>query len=253
MESLAKRHAARQLTIALIGYGVMGKEIEKMASQRGHTIKARIDPNGPDLAIDESALQECDVCIEFTHPDQVLENIRKAANLKKNIVVGTTGWMQHLPEVKEIVKREEIGLIYAPNYALGVYLFQKLAEEAAKIIGVYEEFDVGIVEHHHKFKKDAPSGAALQLGKKMLEHIKRKKRLATHLEGAIHPEEIHVSSVRAGHQPGMHTLIFDSQVEGIELTHTSRGKQGFAEGALKAAEWLVGKKGVFTLDDLYGV
>lgn len=252
MESVTKRNPTRTLNIALIGYGVMGKEVERAALARGHQILAKIDPNGPDLSINRTTLQNAEVCIEFTHPDQVVENIRKAAQEKRNLVVGTTGWHDRVEEVKQIVKAEGIGLIYAPNFALGVYLFQKLAEEAAKIMNNYEEFDVGIVEFHHKFKKDAPSGGAFQLGNTLLKHLKRKKRLVTHVDGAIDPEEIHVSSVRAGHIPGTHTLVFDSPVEGIEITHTSRGKQGFANGAVKAAEWIADKVGFYTLDDLYG-
>lgn len=252
MESLAKRNKTAQLNIALIGYGKMGQEIERVALQKGHHLSARIDPKGPDRSLDSATLNGCDVCIEFTRPDQVLKNIRQAANHKKNLVIGTTGWFDLLPEVEQIVKEEGIGLIYAPNYALGVYLFQKLAEEAARIIAKYEEFDVAILEKHHRHKKDAPSGGALQLGQKMLKHIKRKKRLVTHLEGSIQPEEIHVSYVRSGDQPGTHTVLFDSKVEEIELTHTSRNKQGFAEGAVRAAEWIMGKKGLFTLDDFFG-
>lgn len=251
MESSAKRNPPRRLNLALIGYGAMGKEVEKIALSRGHAICAKIDPNGPDLSVDPQTLQGVDVCIEFTQPDQALNNIRQAAQAKKNLVVGTTGWYEHLPLIKDIVQQSGIGLIYAPNFAIGVYLFQKLAEEAAKIMELHEEFDVGIVELHHKFKKDAPSGGALQLGNTLLKHIKRKKKLVTNFEGAINPDEIHVSSVRAGHIPGTHKLLFDSSIEGIELTHTSRGKQGFAAGALNAAEWIVGKKGIFTLDDLY--
>lgn len=253
MESFTKRNPSRRLALSLIGYGAMGKEIEKIAVARGHYITARIDPKGPDLNIDAETLLHTEVCIEFSQPDQAVENIRKAAGEKKDIVVGTTGWFERLPEVETIIKKEGVGLIYAPNFAVGVYLFQKLAEEAAKIMGAYEEFDVGIVEFHHKFKKDAPSGGALQLGNTLLKHLKRKKRLVANFEGAIDPEGIHVSSVRAGHIPGVHQVVFDSPVEGIELTHTSRGKQGFAEGAVKAAEWIAGKKGIFTLDDFYKV
>lgn len=251
MESVAKRNPSSRLNFALIGYGAMGKEVEKAALARGHAISAKIDPKQKHQEITSSSLEGAHVCIEFTHPDQAVSNIRKAAKEKKSIVVGTTGWFKHLPEVEAIVKESGIGLIYAPNFALGVYLFQKLVEEAAKIMGAYEEFDVGVIELHHKYKKDAPSGGALQLGNTLLKHIPRKKRVVSNFEGAIQPEEIHVSSLRTGNVPGTHTVLFDSIVEGIELTHTSRGKQGFAEGAVKAAEWIVGKQGVFTLDDFY--
>jgi 4-hydroxy-tetrahydrodipicolinate reductase len=214
------------MKIALIGYGKMGRMVETVALQRHHTISSRI---GYDICIDAD---DTDIFIDFTHPDCAVDNISACASLGKSLVVGTTGWYERLPEVKKMVEQSNIGLLYAPNFAIGVHLFLRLAANAAKL---FAEYDIAISEEHHNQKADRPSGTALALADVV---NKATDRL---------PE---ISSLRCGSIPGTHTLFLDSAVDTITLTHTARSRLGMAEGAVKAAEWLQNRKGLFTLDDM---
>jgi len=237
MASAQKRIAPRPLKIALIGYGKMGKMVEKIALERGHTLVS---------------MDAADICIDFTHPDQVVENIRKVASLKKPLVVGTTGWYERLPEVQKLVEQQGIGFLYSPNFAVGVSLFLKMVAEAARLMDPFDEFDVAVNEIHHNEKVDSPSGTAKDIGRAVLAHMQRKKKLTSELDGRLKADEVHISSMRCGYVPGTHSLIFDSPKESITLTHTARGREGFASGAVAAAEWLHGKTGFFTLQDMLG-
>lgn len=224
------------MKIALIGYGKMGKMLDRLAAERGHEVVARIDPKGNTPTIDAASLKNADVCIEFTHPDKALDNIRKIARLKKNLVVGTTGWYGHLDEVKAVVAEHGIGFLYAPNFSVGATLFLKIVAEAAAIIGSNSPYDVAGYEAHHNQKVDAPSGLAKEVIKAVAEKLNRK--------------EIPFTSLRCGSIPGTHRVIFDSPVDTITITHEARNREGFAHGSLAAAEWLEGKTGFYTLEDL---
>ena len=208
------------MKIALIGHGKMGKMVEKMARERSHEVVAVVDSKS---AFD---LNGADVCIDFSHPECVLENIHKSIEQKKNVVVGTTGWYERLPEVEAMVKKHGVGLMYAPNFSIGVYLFGKILAEAAKRLSKY---DVAGIEMHHNKKVDAPSGTALHLAK---------------IAGCD------FASVRCGSIPGTHTIIFASPIDTITLTHEARNREGFAEGSVVAAEWLNNKTGLFTLEEM---
>src|SRR5437867_727566 len=220
------------MNIALIGYGKMGHEVEQLALTKGHRIVAKCDPACPgqaDIAISQDVLRDADVCIEFTHPGAVLENIRKIAALKKALVVGTTGWYEHLPEAESIAKHNGIGLVYAPNFSLGVNLFYQIVEKASELFDHFEDYDVFGSEIHHRQKVDSPSGTAKKLSDIVLKKFPRKKRVVSgSLNRAIAPEELHLVSVRAGQFPGIHSLTFDSPADTIELTHTVRSRSGFA-------------------------
>lgn len=219
------------MKIALIGYGKMGKMIHSIAEARGHTITAIVDSKSSlDIVAD------AEVCIDFSAPDAVLENIKTLAPLKKNIVMGTTGWSEHLPEIHQIIKKSEIGFLHSPNFSIGVALFIKTLEHTAKMMSSFNQYEVGGIEIHHSKKLDAPSGTAKAIEDKLNQFHQ------------LCP--ISFSSVRVGDVPGTHSVIYDSPVDTITLTHTARNRQGFAEGAVFAAEWLVEKKGIFTLDDL---
>ena len=248
------------MNIALIGYGKMGREVEQVARKSGHAIAARIDPVSDPASTSEISSQTirgADVCVEFTHPEAAASNIQKVIRLHKPLVVGTTGWYQNLPAIKQMVLEEKTGLVYAPNFSLGVNLFYRVAAVAARLFHRFEEYDVCGAEVHHRLKVDSPSGTARKLSEIVLEHFPRKTRVVVDsLNKAIDPEEFHLVSLRAGHFPGTHSLAFDSAADTIELTHTARSRAGFASGALLAAEWIVGRQGVYTfeqvLEDLLG-
>ena len=241
------------MKIALLGYGKMGRMVEEAALKKGHTIIAKISSHeNPQITSSQSSIEHADVCIDFSHPSCVLNNIKQAAQLKKNLIVGTTGWDDHLDLVKEIVKQHQIGFMYAPNFSLGVHLFRRIVAEAASLINAFEEYDVGVIEAHHNKKADSPSGTALSIAQVLLERVQRKKRLVYDAtEEPVVPEDLHVASIRCGTIPGMHEVILDSRVDTITLKHTARSREGFAEGAVTAAEWLEGRHGFYTIDDLF--
>jgi 4-hydroxy-tetrahydrodipicolinate reductase len=239
--------------IALIGYGKMGREIELAAGEQGFNIKTIVDIHysGHSVPINASTLAGVDVCIEFTTPEAVIDNIRSCARCKKDLVVGTTGWFDRLDEARAIVAEMGIGLIYAANFSLGVHLFRKIVAYAGTLFNAHAQYDVAVHEQHHRMKKDAPSGTAYTLAQTLLGTIERKKRLAVDRPAQeIAPEELHVSSTRIGAVPGMHQVLFDSAADTIELTHTARSRRGLADGSLVAASWIHGRKGLFTIEDM---
>ena len=250
MANTEARITSSRLKIALVGYGKMGKIIEQLAPARGHEIVARIDPKGPNTELNAATVGAADVCIDFSHPTQVLSNIRKLAALKKTMVIGTTGWNDHFTEVRTLVEQAKIGFLHGPNFALGILLFLRMVENATALLAPYEQFDVAITEWHHREKQDAPSGFAGRMGDAVLKNSSRKKKIITEMQKPLQPDEVQISSLRCGHLPGTHTLLFDSPMESINLTHTSRGREGFAQGALTAAEWVHGKTGCFSIEDL---
>lgn len=226
----------RSLNLALLGHGKMGSAVARIAPERGFNLRLilTIESNPDGVAITEENFRGIDVAIDFTQPDVVVENIRRVAKLGVNLVVGTTGWDDRLAEVEKIVAESGIGLVHGANFSIGVQLFYRLAREAARIFAPYSMYEPYIVEAHHKFKKDAPSGTALEL----------KRRIEPHLPS----REIPTSSVRGGYIPGMHELGFDSETDSVTVRHNARSRQGFAEGALYAARWVAGKKGMFGFD-----
>lgn len=217
------------MKIALIGYGKMGKMIEKSALERGHEIVARINSS----EWDHDALQRADVCIEFSHPEAAVNNITKLAKLKKNIVIGTTGWYPQLELIQSVVDEAGVGAIYSANFSIGVNLMIAIVDHAASVMNAFEEYDVACIEAHHKQKVDSPSGTAEMITKTIEGTMKR-------------IDKVPISSVRCGSIPGTHTVLFDSPCDTISITHTARSREGFASGAVLAGEWLQGKKGLYT-------
>lgn len=239
------------MQLALIGYGKMGHMVEAIALSRAHVIAAKIDPGCSQKMITQESLNGIDVCIDFSHPDQVLDNIRNMAKLGLNMVVGTTGWYDRLDEVEKIVSRANVGLLYSPNFSIGVNLFFQIVSAAADLINGFADYDVGMIESHHNQKADSPSGTAQMIARQLLQRISRKKQIIHNLEsGAVPPDAIHVASLRCGAIPGTHSVVFDSRADTITLTHEARNREGFALGAVLAAEWLTGKKGIYTLNDM---
>ena len=241
------------MNIAIIGYGKMGHEIEKAAEDKGIST-ITIDHNAENAnyrEINEESMKDVDVCVDFTHPGSVVGNIQKAAKLGKNIVVGTTGWYDNMDKVRDIVKKAGIGLIWSGNFSIGVNAYFKIIENAAKIMNKFNDYDVFVHEFHHNQKADSPSGTAVMLGKIITANMERKNKVVTgELKRKIEPNELHISSTRAGSIPGTHIVGFDSAADTIELKHTARGRQGFAIGAIMAAEWINGKKGFYDINDL---
>ncbi|MDR2095010.1 MAG: 4-hydroxy-tetrahydrodipicolinate reductase [Treponema sp.] len=257
------------MKIAIIGYGKMGKIIEEKALCRGHQIVWVVDPlvkpgvSQGGAPILESIAQlpgppSADIAIEFTRPDTAVANIKALTGRNIPLVVGTTGWYGALDEVRAAVQAAGSCLLYSPNFSLGVNLFYRIASCAAKIIDPYPEYDAAGFEAHHNKKADSPSGTAKTLVEKVLSEMTRKKTPVWEtLNRPPEPEELHFPSLRIGAYPGVHSLIFDSAADTIEITHTTRNREGLASGAILAAEWLAGKgisrKGVFTFEDVLGI
>ena len=234
------------MKIAIIGFGKMGREIDAIAREQGETVACTFDIGNEVTA---QALADVDICIEFSTPDAVLSNIRTAIEAKRDIVVGTTGWHHHLPELKGLVK--DSGLLYSSNFSLGMNYFFRIVRRAAELVNHAPDYDPYVHEIHHRQKVDSPSGTALRLGEILLDSIDRKKGiLGKTSEGKIGPEMLHVTSTRAGVVAGTHTVGFDSEADLIELTHVAKTRRGFALGALTAARWLRGRKGIYTMDDV---
>lgn len=241
------------MNIALIGYGKMGKEVERVAKEKGVTVAKVFDVhnNTGGLGLSKEALKGIDVCIEFSTPAAVIDNIEALAECGKNVVVGTTGWYERLDYVKKLVKEKKIGLLYASNFSLGVNIFMHCVSHAAHLFDKYPEYDVAVSETHHRGKTDSPSGTALSLATAILQSMKRKSEILSETShGQIKQHQLHVGSVRCGHVTGTHAVCFDSDADTIDLVHTAKNRAGFALGAVVAAEWLKGKKGMYTMRDV---
>lgn len=234
------------MKIALMGFGKMGREIDAIARAQGDVIAKVFEIDNP---VKPQDLADVDICIEFSTPQSVLPNIRAAIQAKCDIVVGTTGWHEHLAEIKNSVK--DSGLLYSSNFSLGMNIFMRVTKYAAELMNRASEYDPYVHESHHRQKVDSPSGTALSLATILIQSIDRKKEILTKPpDGAIKPEMLHVSSTRAGLIAGTHTVGFDSEADLIELHHVAKSRHGFALGALTAARWLHGHKGVYTMDDV---
>lgn len=221
--------------LALVGMGKMGRALQALAPERGFTVVATLD--APDMAagISREALNGAEVAIEFTVPDAAPGNIRALVDAGCPVVVGTTGWHDALPEVSAYVRERNGALLWAANFSVGVNLFLQVVAEAARLFGSAPGFDAHLVETHHSAKKDAPSGTAIVLGKAAAPGLGR---------------DLPITSIRTGSVPGTHELLFDAAFETVRLEHVARDRRVFAEGALVAARWLVGRQGVFEMKDV---
>ena len=221
------------MRIALVGYGKMGRLIDQLAPEYGIEVGPKLDEfnNAGGQALTPENFQGVDVAIEFSTPHTVLQNIEKLAGLGVNVVVGATGWTNEINRVQDIVQANNIGLVWSPNYSVGVQVFFRLVREAARLLKDQPEYGAWAWEVHHDTKADAPSGTLLKLVSDMKE--------------AGYQRTIDVSSSRAGRHPGTHDIGFDSAADTITLRHAARSREGFARGALKAAQWVQGKRGMF--------
>jgi len=225
-----------ELPVALIGMGKMGRALEALAPERGFRVVATLDPSHPDYrGVTKESLAGARVAIEFTTPDSAPDNIRACAAAGCPVVVGTTGWYPQLEKLSREVEQRGGALLTAPNFSVGVAVFDRVVAEAARLFGQLAGFDAHLVETHHAAKKDAPSGTA--------------GALARTAEAAL-GRAVPVTSIRTGSVPGTHEVIFDAPFEQVRLVHEARDRRVFAEGALVAARWLVGRHGVFTMRDV---
>ena len=246
------------MKIALLGYGKMGHIIEKIATDRKHEIVLKIDyDNLHDLSAEN--LAKADVAIEFSTPGTVLSNINHCFEAGVPIVVGTTGWYNQLPEIKDRCEAGDNTMIYASNFSVGVNLFFHVNKILAKLMRNYPYYEVQVEEIHHTQKADSPSGTAITLAEGIIENIGSKTEWVNALSAddaetadeAIAPNQLLIESFRIDSVPGTHTVLYDSEVDTIELKHTAHNRNGFALGAVMAAEWVVGKKGFFEAKDMF--
>lgn len=238
------------MKIALIGYGKMGKEIEKIALDRGHEIVLKIDVTNPeDLNI--ANLRKADVAIEFTIPDLAPDNYRLCFEAGIPVVGGTTGWLEKIAEVHQWCKELNGTFFYASNYSLGVNIFFALNKKLAELMANQSEYHLEMKEIHHTQKLDAPSGTAITLAEGIMERIPEKKHWVNH--STEQTDEIGIISEREGSVPGTHIIKYDSEVDYIEITHLAKSRKGLAFGAVLAAEFSFGKKGILSMNELLNI
>lgn len=259
------------MKIALIGYGKMGHIIEEIALSRGHQVVATIDVNNQE-DFDNEAFRSADVAIEFTTPKTVLGNIDRCLTCGVPVVVGSTGWYDQLEEVSEKVAKSDGSLFWASNFSIGVNVFVAVQKYLARIMNNYPNYDVTLEETHHIHKLDSPSGTAITIASAITDHLDRKQGwketacvwqkedqsidIARNAESGMQflshsDDELEVVAYRRGEVPGIHTVVYDSDVDTITMTHSAKSRRGFALGAVIAAEWMGDrKKGVFTMTDL---
>lgn len=235
------------MKIALIGYGKMGQEIERLAVKRDHEIFLIID-SPEDWENEGSRLGEADVAVDFSMPAFVIGNIHHCFDAGVPIVVGTTGWYDHLEEIKNVCLEKGQGLFYAPNFSIGVNLFFNLNRHLARLMSKYNEYEISIEETHHIHKLDAPSGTAITLANDIMMNISRKEKWVREPSDKSH--ELGIKSYRTENVPGTHVVKYESEIDSIKIIHTAKTRRGFAWGAIFAAEFLVGKKGFFEMKDL---
>lgn len=231
------------MDILLVGYGKMGKTIERVALQRGHRITGKIDIDNHQ----ELDTVRADVAIEFSHPEAAYDNVQKCIQRNIPVVCGTTGWLSRKAEIERLTQANNATFFYASNYSLGVNVFFRLSEYLAKMMNRFPNYDVSIDEVHHAEKKDAPSGTAITLAEGIIGHLERKNRwVKTSPSGK---DEIEIQSFRIDEVPGTHVVKYASAIDDIEIKHTAHTREGFALGAVLVAEWIRDRKGVLNMDD----
>jgi 4-hydroxy-tetrahydrodipicolinate reductase len=233
--------------IIIAGYGKMGKEIETAAIARGHQVLGKLD-TADDWSVQRNLISQADMVFDFSAPDSVLNNIRNCFDLNLPVVVGTTGWHESAELVKNWCTEENQAIFVASNFSIGVNILNQLTEQLSKIINPIDDYEIHLEEIHHIHKLDAPSGTAINLAKIIIGNVHRKKLWVNRPQAS--PEELQILSVRENEIPGIHKISCESDSDKLTITHTAKGRKGFAAGAMLAAEWLSGKKGYFGMKDL---
>ncbi|MCL2793259.1 MAG: 4-hydroxy-tetrahydrodipicolinate reductase [Spirochaetaceae bacterium] len=242
------------MKVLLVGYGFMGKEIEKIVLSRGHTIAGTVDPvsEANHKEITPAILEKADVVIDFSTPSSVEKNCDVYVKGKTPIVMGTTGWENIREQIGKKIDEAGIGFIWGSNFSVGANLFVNFVGKATALINKFPEYDILLHEYHHKRKKDSPSGTALMTAEEIINKSDKKSAIVTErLDRQIKADELHVSSTRGGDIPGTHIVMFDSVADTIELTHRARNRGGFALGSVIAAEWIINKKGFIKVEDFF--
>ena len=237
------------MKIALLGYGKMGKTIEQIALQKGHNVVAKID-NEDDWKRLENEVKQADVAIEFSTPQTVVENITRCFDLNIPIVVGTTGWNEQKDDIFSSCKQRNKALFHASNFSIGVNLFFELNKHLARVMRHYADYNVHIEETHHLQKLDKPSGTAISLAEDLIAEHPTKTSWTCDALPPTTPDTLNIQAFRENEVFGIHNICYQSNEDLIEIKHEAKSRQGFAKGAVLAAEWLVGKEGVFTMSDL---
>ena len=238
------------MKIALIGYGKMGQAIEAIAMQRGHEVVLKVSiENQEDNTIDN--IRKADVAIEFTGPESAFDNIIRCIDAGVPVVSGSTGWLNSYDEAVEYCVRHSGSLLYASNFSVGVNIFFALNKKLASLMTSHPEYDVQMTEVHHTQKKDAPSGTAITLAEQILDENSRKSKWVNH--NSDQANELVILSERVDPAPGTHIITYTSAIDDIEIKHTAHSRQGFATGAVLAAEFLYTRKGVYSMSDVLGI
>lgn len=239
------------MDIALVGTGQMGMAVEHVATDKGHDIATTFDSKRPFGAASPSALQEVDVVIDFSLPSLALDHLQQYCEWNVPAVVGTTGWYDQVDTVEQWVADHEAAILYAPNFSMGVSVVRKALSGILPLLDELEAYDPFVQEVHHTKKVDSPSGTAQMLGGLVVEGLERKDHVETETQHQrIDPSAVHVTSTRAGTVFGEHTVAFDGPYDQITVGHRAKNRKGFAAGAVQAAEWLQGRQGLFSLDDM---
>ncbi len=235
------------MNIAILGYGKMGQTIEKIAFQKKYTIGLRISSSNKD-ALDRNALKNIDVAIDFSHPKSAFNHIKICLENKVPVVSGTTAWLEHLEEAKTMAENQETGFVYASNFSIGVNIFFALNKRLAQFMDAAPQYRPSVHEIHHTQKIDAPSGTGISLGEDIVENLERIDSWKKGDNAATN--ELPITSERIGKTPGTHLVTYSSAIDDIEIKHTAKSREGFARGAILAAEWIIGKKGFYGMNDV---
>ena len=240
------RLSNKRMKIAILGYGKMGKVIEKIALKRGHSILLKV--NRENLDFDLKLLKDCDVAIEFSSPESAVNNINKCFDANVPVVVGTTGWYTEFNSVQERCISENKGLLHATNFSVGVNIFYEINKKLAALMDASNQYDVEVEELHHTEKLDAPSGTAITIAEGIIANLDRK--VAWKNEVNVSENELAIESIRTKDVPGTHIVKYESDIDVIEIKHEAKNRNGFAFGAIVAAEYMNNKNGVFTMKDV---
>ena len=232
------------MKIALVGYGKMGKIIDEISQNRRHEVVARLKETPT-----KESLNDADVVIEFSNPEAAFENIKVCLENKIPVICGTTGWLDKKPEIERIAVEQNSAFLYGSNFSLGVNLFFAINEKLAKLMNNVDEYQCQLEEIHHIHKKDAPSGTAISIAEGIIENSKYEAWKLGETKG----KELGIFAIREDEVPGTHSVFYRSEVDEIEIKHTAFNRNGFALGAVIAAEWIVGKQGVFSMKDVLGL
>lgn len=234
------------MKLALIGYGKMGKEIESIALERGHSVIFKVNSGNKNFPV--SDLRDCDAAIEFTNPDSVIKNIEKCFLGNVPVVIGTTGWYHHFADIKSLCEKGGHSMLYATNFSIGVNIFFEINRRLAKLMDVQKNYHVTVEEIHHTQKLDAPSGTGITIAEDIVKNISRKDKWVG--GESKNENDLNIFSQRIDNIPGTHIVKYSSSIDDIEIKHVAHNRKGFALGAVLAAEWLKDKKGIFTMNDV---